>query len=93
MKTLNWDKCKNTGVLTQDPTPKDPNNVLVKSNMRVSAKYKGHDISLKIINMVADNKYSALIIDIAPLNKKRLDDLSIGDEVSIDRNFICCITE
>jgi len=93
MKTVNWDKCKNPGIWTQDPTPKDPNNILIKPNMRVSAKYKGHDISLKIINKIVDNKYKALVTDVRPLNKKRPDDLFTGDEVSIDRDFICTIFE
>lgn len=93
MKNVNWDKCKNPGVFTKDPAFKDPESIAIKSKMKISAKYKGHRITLKIIDKTADNTYSALVTDVAPLNKKKLDDLSTGDEVSIERKFICSITE
>ncbi|MDB9822289.1 hypothetical protein OAC89_01135 [Deltaproteobacteria bacterium] len=96
MKIVNWDKCKNWGIIKRDITPKDIDSITIKSGMRVSAKYKGHRITLKIIdktNKTTTDEYRALVIDVDPLNKKKLDDLSTDDEVFIDRKYIYSITE
>jgi hypothetical protein len=94
MKTINWESCKTPGVFSNTllkngrlPLPTDP----VKPNMKVHAKYKGCGIFLKIIEETTPDIFKASVTNIRSSGKERPNDLSLDDEVSIDREHICTL--
>jgi hypothetical protein len=93
MKTINWDKCKNPGVFGKyDPKKgkfgKVPDAVTILPNMEIDVKYKDCTIFLTY-SVKFQYQIQGKVKDIRTSGHGKPEDLSIGDEVLIDREFIC----
>ncbi len=94
MKTIKWEKCIQGAI---DNYLKNGKILLpyekVEHNMKVSAKYKGLRVYLRIKEEINPNIFKASVMFFEPVNDKHPDDLSEGDEVLINRGDICCLFE
>jgi hypothetical protein len=95
MKTIKWEKPAQQAI--SDYPPKNGKTLLpgdnVEPNMRVSAKYKDLDVYLRIKEEISPGVFKASVMFFEPVVAKHPEDLSVGDEVRINRNEICCLVE